>query len=262
VGGCRHSKRFARRVDAEAWLCENGAAIGKGSWIHLSAGKITFDVYAEAWRSSQVFRPTTAEQGANDMRNHIIPAFTGRPIGSIRTSEVQSWVKGLSHQLSPGTVEVVFRYFASVCRSAVRDRFIAFNPSEGIKLPKQETVRIAPLEAAEVRVLIDGLPDGYRAAATLGAGAGLRQGEIFGLTVDRVDFPRRTLTVDRRLLTVTNRPAFLGPQRQQPTSGGFRYRRVSSSRSPITLPRFLQAPEGFMFTTEDGAPLPPKGNSF
>ena len=254
--GRQHAKRFARRVDAEAWLNENGAAIGKGSWIDPSAGRVTFEVYAEAWQAAQVFRPTTAEQVANNMRKHIIPAFKGRPIGSIRTSEVQSWVKRLSDQLSPGTVEVVFRYFASVCRSAVRDRLIAFNLCEGIKLPKSEAVRIVPLETAEVRALIDAMPDRYRAAAVLGAGAGLRQGEIFGLTADRVDFPRRTLTVDRQLLTVTNRPPFLGPPKTAAS-----VRRIPISETVLFslsehIASFPPAPEGFLFTTEGGTPLP------
>lgn len=41
------------------------------------------------------------------------------------------------------------------------------------------------------------------ATASLGslAGAGLRQGEALGLTVDRVDFLRRQLRVDRQLQT-------------------------------------------------------------
>ena len=137
------------------------------------------------------------------MQEHVIPALKGRSIASICTSEVQAWVKGLSDRLSPGTVEAVFRGFASVCRSAVHDRLIAFNPCEGIKLPKKEVHRVVPLETAEVRALIDAMPDRYRVAAVVGDGAGLRQGEIFGLTVDRLDFPRRTLTVDRQLLTVS-----------------------------------------------------------
>ena len=118
--GRQHAKRFARRVDAEAWLCENGAAISKGAWIDPSAGKVTFEVYAETWRTSQVHRPTTAEQVRINMTKHIVPAFKGRPLASIRTTEVQSWVKRLSEQLAPGTVEVVYRYFASICRSAVQ----------------------------------------------------------------------------------------------------------------------------------------------
>ena len=39
----------------------------------------------------------------------------------------------------------------------------------------------------------------------------MRQGECLGLTVDRVDFLRRVMHVDRQLVTVSGRPAFLTP---------------------------------------------------
>jgi integrase len=44
------------------------------------------------------------------------------------------------------------------------------------------------------------MPQRYRALVVLGAGTGLRQGEAFGLTVDRVDYLRRTLIIDRQLV--------------------------------------------------------------
>ena len=34
----------------------------------------------------------------------------------------------------------------------------------------------------------------------MAAGSGLRQGELFGLTVDRVDFLRREIRIDRQLI--------------------------------------------------------------
>jgi integrase len=45
----------------------------------------------------------------------------------------------------------------------------------------------------------------------LAAGTGLRQGEIFGLTLDRVDFLRRTLFVDRQLIGVRGQAPKFGP---------------------------------------------------
>lgn len=45
------------------------------------------------------------------------------------------------------------------------------------------------------------LPDWMAVAVPLGIAAGLRQGEASGLTVDRVDFLRRTLRVDHQLVS-------------------------------------------------------------
>ena len=55
-----------------------------------------------------------------------------------------------------------------------------------------------PLEVVEH--IHGALPEWMAVAVPLGVGVGLRQGEVSGLTVDRVDFLRRTLRVDRQLV--------------------------------------------------------------
>jgi hypothetical protein len=51
----------------------------------------------------------------------------------------------------------------------------------------------------------------YRALVTLAAGTGMRQGECFGLTVDRVRFLERSVTVDRQLVTLQGKAPTFGP---------------------------------------------------
>ncbi|MHA6618925.1 site-specific integrase [Pseudonocardia sp. DLS-67] len=62
-----------------------------------------------------------------------------------------------------------------------------------------------------MRGLADAVPDRYRALVVLAAGTGLRQGECFGLTVDRIDFLRRTLEVDRQLIGSDGGKPVFGP---------------------------------------------------
>jgi integrase len=95
-------------------------------------------------------------------------------------------------------VQVVFRYVSAIFRAAVADRLIASSPCVGIKLPKVEHAQVEPLAVEEVEALIVAAPDRYRALIVFAAGTGLRQGECFGLTRDRIDFLRRTVKVDRR----------------------------------------------------------------
>ena len=54
---------------------------------------------------------------------------------------------------------------------------------------------------SEVEAMVAAVPDRYRALIVFAAGMGLRQGECFGLTVDRVDFLRRQVRVDRQLVS-------------------------------------------------------------
>ncbi len=53
----------------------------------------------------------------------------------------------------------------------------------------------------------------YRALVILAAGTGLRQGEVFGLTLPRVDLLRRQLLVEQQLITVQGRAPFLAPSK-------------------------------------------------
>ena len=75
------------------------------------------------------------------------------------------------------------------------------NPARGARLVKVETTPLVPLTADEVRGIADSVAEHVRAAVVLAAGTGLRQGELFGLTVDRIDFMRRELRVDWQLWT-------------------------------------------------------------
>jgi integrase len=70
---------------------------------------------------------------------------------------------------------------------------------------------VIPITTEQTLAIRDAVPDELRAMVTLAAGTGMRQSELFGLTLDRIDFLRRTVTVDRQLLSVPGRGAAFGP---------------------------------------------------
>jgi integrase len=192
--GKERAQHFERKVDAERWLDTKRGELVRGDYIDPDAGRETFKSYAETWRKAQVHRPTTAALVEIDLRLHCYPTFGDRPLSSIRRSDVQPWVKGRSEVLAPSTLMVVFRWFATIMRSAVEDRALSSSPCRGVKPPRRERVQVVPLEVEQVLRLVDVVDERYRGAVVLAAGAGLRQGEVFGLEVRHVDFLRRTGT--------------------------------------------------------------------
>jgi integrase len=80
------------------------------------------------------------------------------------------------------------------------DGLLARNPAERARLPRKIDKRAQPVPLEVVERIHDALPDWLAVVVPLGLGVGLRQGEASGLTVDRVDFLRRTLRVDRQLV--------------------------------------------------------------
>lgn len=83
--------------------------------------------------------------------------------------------------------------------AAVEDDRLPRNPATGANVPSPESPPFVPLTAEDVRAIAHGAADHVRAAVVLAAGTGLRQGEVFGLVGDRIDFLRRELRVDQQL---------------------------------------------------------------
>lgn len=97
--------------------------------------------------------------------------------------------------------------------------------------------------------MVAAVPDRYRALILFAAGTGLRQGECFGLTLDRVDFLRRQVRVDRQLV------AALAPSRVRPpkSTAGFRtVPEVVSSVLAAHLARYRPSRHGLVFTSRRG----------
>ena len=217
ANGKEHAEHFDRKVDAQRWVDEVTASIVTGQYVDPRAARITLKEYAESGRQAQVHRESSAAHVETMLRRHAYPAFGTRQLGTIRPGEAQSWVKKLStgsedqRSLAPSTVAVVHGLVAAVYKAGVQDRKLPSSPCDGIKLPKQEPRQVLPLATTAVRALAETVPSRYSGLTTLAAGTGLRQGEAFGLTLDRVDFLRRTLTVDRQLVLLARQEPRQGP---------------------------------------------------
>ena len=160
-------------------------------------------------------RPTTADQMAGVVRRYIDPHLGGMRLAAIQPADIQRWVKQLSHTLAPSTVGVAHRILSGILKSAVADRRIVANPCTGTKLPKVTKPKVQPITEDQLAAIVEHMPRRHQALVILAAGTGLRQGEIFGLTVDRLDLERRTVLVDRQLINVNGREPFFGPPKSQ-----------------------------------------------
>lgn len=251
--GASRSKTFERKIDAERFAANVAVTVATGSFIDVSAGKITFGEYARQWADGQPHRPSTSASLESMLSVHILPALGDRPIGKIRPSEVQAFVSGLP--LAPSTVGTVYAKVSAIFAAAVLDRAIVSSPcSRAIKLPRAHGGEITPMEPTEVRAMIDAVEPRFAALLILMAGTGLRPGEALGVTVDRVEFLRRQVRIDRQLLTATTVPTF-GPVKT-----------ASSNRTVVApdlvldtlaahIRRFGTGSDGLLFTDANGGPI-------
>lgn len=198
-GGPQRAQHFARKVDAEQHLVKIQHDLLSGTYVTPRAAKTTVEAYAAAWleRMRPTWRTATAELVAVSIDKHVLPVLGKRPLVSVRRADVEALCAGLA--LKASTVRTVHQHLGQMFGGAVDDGLIPRNPASKARLPKVEPSSAQPVPPEVVGRITEALPDWLRVAVPLGVGVGLRQSEASGLTVDRVDFLRRTLRVDRQL---------------------------------------------------------------
>ena len=211
-GGQGARPALRRKVDAQRWLDEVTASIVTGQYVDPNAGRITFREYAEQWRAAQVHRPTSAAHVETMLRRHAYPTFGDRPLAAILPSEIQAWVRLLSDgrrgrkPLAPATIAVLHGVVSAIFRAAVRDRRIIVEPvRRHARCPARSAETGRPAHHEQVDPASDAA--GARGARHVRRRHRDASGRDFGLTVDRVDFLRREVRVDRQLLRVAGRRA-------------------------------------------------------
>lgn len=199
---------------AEAFDAQRKADTDRGEWIDPRLGRTPFRDYAPIWMKSRLHKPGTVDTYERHLRNHITPAFGGLGLAAIRATTVQQWVKDLQavKGLAPRTVETIYGIFSSIMRGAIRDGYLRKSPCIDIRLPDISPTVVHLLSPAQVVALAAAMPERYGLLVLLGAGAGLRQGEAFGLALDRVDRTTGMITIDQQVVVVDRRPVLASPK--------------------------------------------------
>lgn len=199
--GQEHAKGFARKVDAQAWLNEVTAAQVTGNYVDPRRGAVTFKAFYAQWSKRQVW--VTGTMAAMDLAAKSV-TFGTVALVDLRPSHVEAWVKAMQDKgLEPSTIKTRFNNVRSVLRAAERDRLLARDPAQNVKLPrivKGETSMRIPAPA-EVGLLLGASTEHHevmRAFVAVCAFAGLRLGEVCGLRVSDIDFLRGEIHVERQ----------------------------------------------------------------
>jgi len=212
--GREHSRSFARKADAERFLATTMADVHRGQWLDPDAGRVTLRAYAEGWLAIQSHEASTREAVGMRLRKHVYPKLGGYTLAQLAASPslIQAWVSGLG--VSEAYARVIFTTLSAVLSAAVADRKITANPCQErtVRRPKAASHKVEPWTAGQVAAVRAALPERWQILADLGAGLGLRQGEILGIAVADIDFLRRVVHVRRQVRMVAARLVFAEPK--------------------------------------------------
>jgi integrase len=205
----RGARSFERKVDAERFLAVTQSAQLRNEWVDPKAGRVTVREYGVTWLASRSIRPSTRERYTGYLT--YINRLGDFPLSALSRSIMETWQAGIVADMADTSAYTIRGVFAAMLQCAVRDRLLVESPLADVRGVKVARQLVRPLPLDVVMSIRDTITPRYRAAVVTGAGTGLRRGEAMGLTVDRVDWLRRVVTVDRQLVGVVEGRPLFGP---------------------------------------------------
>ncbi|MFC4150594.1 tyrosine-type recombinase/integrase [Micromonospora mangrovi] len=243
--GRERSQSFPDRGkrDAEAFLVSVESDKLRGAYVDPAAGRITFAEYAESWLRTRSFDESTRETTEIRVRRHLLPSFGNRQLAAIKPGHIREWDAALVGKLAPSTRSVLFAHLRTILGAAVDDERIPKNPcaARSVTQPRPVERRVVPWKPDDIAAIRAGLPERYRAVVDLGAGCGMRQGEVFGLAVDDTDLDAGWLHIQRQVKLVRHRLVFGLPKNNRdrrvplPASVADVLRQHMKDHPPLTL---------------------------
>jgi len=253
--GAQRAKTFSRKTDAERYLVGLETDKLRGRYADPRLGRTSLTDWLAEWQATRSnLSPATGLRDDASIRNHVLPALGGVPIGQIQPIHVGQWVASLKGQgLAPATTRKAYQLFAAAMAAAVDNGLIPLSPCRKVDLPQIDTPEMRFLEPGEIRLLAESIHERYRAMVLAAAYSGLRFGELCALRVERFDALRKTIRVEESLAEVRSQFTFKSPKSE-------------ASRRTVSVPGFLVEElaqhlatypdsSGLIFTALGGGPI-------
>ena len=164
-----------------------------------------FKDYAEKW--IKVYKePNLKPRTLQNMRGVLkkpIEAFGDKPLGSIKSDEIQELLIGMealrARDLCKGTLSQIFK-------KAVIQGLIDKNPCDTVELKKRKKSHRIALTKEEQEIFIkDASETAHYLLFRFILATGLRVGEALALTKDDIDFQRCCLTVNKNVVFIKDK---------------------------------------------------------
>jgi len=150
-------------------------------------------------------KQSTAADYELRLRKSIIPLIGQRQLTDLTTREVEAMMANLKHQgLSTATINGARRVLFGICKHAVKNEIIKFNPvanSDSYKAKYGDKTQVkAPWSKEEAQQALH-LAKNTKLDLFLHIGIflGLRRGEILGLKWSDIDYDKGTIKIERTL---------------------------------------------------------------
>ena len=177
--------------------------MNEGSYVEPSKRllKDWIKIWLKEYQGSK--KPLTVQNYASTINKHVIPALGDIELRKLTNLMIQRFYNSLSsgeNPLAPKTVKNIHGILHKALDQAVKAGELKTNPADNCVLPKQVKPEIKPLEPEEVTRFLKNLEgEPYKNLFLVAFFTGMRQGELLGLSWDRVDFDGGIIEIRQQL---------------------------------------------------------------
>jgi integrase len=189
--------------EADARLAELTVEAGRG---RLQAGAHTLCELLERsleQAASEGLERSTLRGYRRVAENQIVPALGSRRITKITAEDLDTFYRALAKKgYSASTIKQTHAVLRRVFDTAMRWRWIGYNPARDARPPRVATSNPVPVPPEMIPVLVEGAarhnPE-LAACIVLAADTGARRGELCGLRWSKVDLVDGKVRIDRAI---------------------------------------------------------------
>jgi integrase len=178
------------------------------------SGPITLrDFIQDVYVSSLETERSTKDNYERIINAHILPKFGNYPLGAIKPADIKKWRNELRAKknqlglpLNENYVEKIAIHLGMILNTAVDNEYLESSPMRKVKKRKGKVKKkkVVPLTMDQVSRIAENMSPQYRLIVWLGFYTGMRPSEALGLTIDRIDFEKKTILIDRQLSRYQN----------------------------------------------------------
>lgn len=174
--------------------------------------------FLEWWMKNVVphtCKPTTVDSYQSAINKHINPRLGDNLFKELTPIHIQTFVSAMINDEVGGRArQIAFETLRAALNDAVTPfKLLSESPCEGIATPKHEYAEIFPFEIKELKAILEKTKGTrWHALIALGLLGGMRQGELFGLRLEDVDFEKKVLHVRQQVIQVRGKTSLETPK--------------------------------------------------
>lgn len=187
------TKKLARRRADEIVAHVNG-------FSYRPVRVATFADFSDVWKSRALalMKPSTRKAAEAHLRVYLVPQFGKARLDELNTGSAQAFVTAMAQRgRSRHYVKNVLSTFRSALRSARSWGYLVGEFQFADLVLPADSIRKCPpfFTALQAAAIIDVACEPWHTVFAVAAMTGMRPGEVFGVTVDDLDFERRLIFV-------------------------------------------------------------------